>query len=220
MNAFVRAVPVDEPETFPEPGRQGIRKSAGLRPPQNLADQLVQERGRDLGLSRLGIHGHDRAGALAEIAQYVDRGIRHLTTPPVFVHLSEEGSLRAFGKLTGPPRLVEEDHREIGRSVGHDRLDQCAAAPRSTTVDARDFGEDRDLFAECHVRDQSARGPVDVATRVVLEHVDHTCDSHLLEARRDPWTDTLELGDRTLGQIAQREGRIGGRGYSTPSRNG
>ena len=167
-----------------------------------------------VGLARRRVHGHERAGLVAELAEHVDDGVRHLALAPEEVDLAEERRLRSLGELLLAERLVEEHDVEQPGSVVDVGLDHRAATvAHRPRADAADLGVDRDLDAELDLGDLGPVRPVVVAARVVREQVEDRRRSPSRASRGASFgPDVTQVAHRLRGEVTQREaGRFASR---------
>ena len=198
MHLVERPRAVDEIETVAPFARQWVGQLAC--PSQRLLHPATQLPGRETGLVRLGVDGHDAPGAVAD---EVDDRVGHLTSSAVGLELAEEHRVGAFLQLLGPPWLVEEGAAQVAGAVEDVDLDEGAALSGATRLHPLHRREHHGLVTDLEVLDGGLLRAVEVAARVVGEHVEDGLDLHRRQRLDLLGPDTLEHRDRQLGQLAQ-----------------
>ena len=195
----------------------GSAKPRRLRALQRRRDRAPELPRVHLGLPRLRVDGHDRAGGVGPVAraalgvgrgEHVDDRVRELALAAVLLDLPEQRHLGADRELPLAPGLVEEHQLEQTGAVVHDRVDDRAlAVARATRPDRPDLGVDGGLVADRQLGDLGALGAVDVAARVVVEQVEHRRDPHVGQPGFELRPDRLELVDAVRRELPQGETR-------------
>ena len=189
---------VDDIETVAPFARQRVGQLA--RPSQRLLHPATQLPGREAGLVRLGVDGHDAPGAVAD---EVDDRVGHLPPSPVGLELAEEHGVGALLQLLGAPRLVEERAAQIAGAIEHVDLDEGAALPGASRLNPLHHREHHGLVADLEVLDGGLLRTVEVTARVVGDQVEDGRDLHRLQRLDLLGPDAVEHRDRQLGQLAQ-----------------
>ena len=177
--------------------RRGQRVIERPGPTQSLLHPLAELPAGDAGLFRGGVDRHDPARAVPD---QVDHRVRELAFAPVRIELAEEQRLDPHGELLRPPRLVEERHPQVPGAVVDVELDQRAALAGPTGSHRVDMGEDERLLAHAHPRHVGLPRPVDVATWVVGDEVQHGSDVEGRQRLGPLVPDLVEFAHGDLGQ--------------------
>jgi hypothetical protein len=218
VDAGDRLAPGHQVVAVEHPLRDRVGQAAGLRAAQRLLDPGPDLPGRQPGLLRLRVDGHDPPGPAAD---QVDDRVGHLAAPAVHVDLAEQRHGRARAQLALPPRLVEERHPQPAGLVadlgGDQRPGRASLGPAGRHPVHRH--QDERLLPHLQVPDPALVGAIDVAAGVIGQQVGQVLDPD----RRQPLglavTDPLQPGHRPRGQLAERDRPVG-HAYSTPNRYG
>ena len=236
VDVVIRARAIDEALIGADARGERVREPARLRALEAGRHRPAQLPGVHLGLARLRVDGHHRAGDVARPgvtlgvgrAEHVDHRVGELSLPPVLLDLAEQRHLRADGQLTLAPTLVEEhDLEDPGAVVHRAAHDRALAVARSARPHRTHLGIDGRLVADRELRDLRTLGAVHVAAGVVLQQVEHRRDAHVGEPRLELGADRAQVAHRPVGQLPQRDASSPfGHGaglqtdYSAPTRYG
>ena len=192
---------IDEIEPVEERGVERFGELAGAA--KGLGAESSHVPGHDAGLLRLRVDRHDPRGLIADA---IDDRIGHLAPTLERLDATEQHHLGPLGELLEPIGLVEERDLQIGGAVGDVDDHHRAAAAHRTLLGAHDLHEKRRLLPHLEFRDAGLAGPIDVATRVVQQHVEHGVHTELGQGLRRGLTDALEIGDRQRRQLGETSG--------------
>ena len=168
------------------------------------AQRLLTEPGdiprRNPRFFRLPIDRENSAGAIAD---QVDNRVRHLSLSAIKLKLSEEDGVESRLQLLLAKWLSKERdiHRRgaVGNGDDHHRLAlACAALRRPLHVD-----QNCCLFAYLKISDLRFLGAIDVAARVMHQHVEYRTNAHLPKRSRFCRANTFEFACRQVGELRQ-----------------
>jgi hypothetical protein len=198
VDAVERLGPFHQSQALPPTSGQrfGERSGAlqGLRHP---AAYLPGHQPRDL---RLGVDGHDAAGA---VPHQVDDRVGHLAPAPVRLDLAEQHRLGAHRQLAGSPRLVEEDGPEVAGPVGQVDLHQRPTLAGAAGAHLPHPGQHQSLVPRSKIAQAGLAGPVEVAPRIVRQQVQHGVDPDGGQGFGLLGPDPGQLPDGDVGQLGQ-----------------
>ena len=208
VDAFERGVPAHEAEPCQHAGGHRVEYPARSAAVEGLLDELADVPCVHTGLLRLRVHGKEATGAVPD---EVDHRIRHLERASKPLRAAVNNHLEARAQSLLLPRLVEERELESTGLVGDDHLDELPALPDEPRGAAVHGALHKDLLALGQLGDAGLLGAVDVATRVVLEQIQHRVDLHLGERGGPLAADAAQPGDVDCVEVPEGEGRVAGR---------
>ena len=191
---------IDETEPAADVVGNRIGDAAVVATAQRLLDPTGQLPRVQLGLLALRVDRDDATGAIAD---QVDDRVRHLQHAAVRVDLAEQRDLQTFTQLLLAPRLVEEHDVHATRAVTDlDVDDRAPVAGRPLRHGAHRHQHER-LVTGNEVGDAGLVGPVDPASRVRGDQIEHGVDVERRQRGALLVADALELADVDRGEIAQ-----------------
>ena len=110
--------------------------------------------------------------------------------------------------MLSPPRLIEEGHANRAGAIAHLGRHHRAFAFEPAKIDPTYRAEHHPLFTFTKIANGRFLGPVDVATRVVTQQVEHAVDVGLAQRFGTLRSNTLDRFDAERVEITKRQRRF------------